>query len=196
MQHLKPNQQKVFDFLKQRAQDGLPPTVREICKHTGLKSTSTVFAILANLEKMGLIEKDGKSSRAIKISGTASQVQVPIVGVVTAGVPIFASQNIEQYMPLSSDVVRKRDVFGLKVKGMSMQNAGILDGDIVYAEKTQTAEQGDIVVALIEDEATVKRYTLDKSGKVVLMPENENFEPIIPDSLTILGKVIASFREY
>ena len=197
MQNLKPNQQKVFDFLKQRAQNGLPPTVREICKQTGIKSTSTVFAILSNLEKMGLIEKDGNSSRAIKIAGASSQVQVPIVGVVTAGLPILATQNIEQYMPLSADVVRSREVFGLKVQGMSMKNAGILDGDIVYAEKINVANEGDIVVALIDDEATVKRFSLDKQGKVILLPENEDFEPIIPDeNLSILGRVIASFREY
>ena len=122
-------------------------------------------------------------------------MSVPLVGVVTAGLPILAIENIEEYLPLPASVSRGREMFALRVKGMSMMNAGILNGDIVYAEKTPSAEQGDIVVALIGDEATVKRLDLS-TGRVVLMPENEAFEPIVPDECEILGRVVASFRQY
>ena len=196
MADLTPNQQKVFDFLLSRSSSGLPPTVREICSATGVRSTSTVFAILTALEEKGLISREGGSSRAIKVESVSAHVDVPLVGTVTAGVPILATENIEQYIPLSADVSRGREVFALKVQGMSMMNAGILDGDIVYAHRTQYADDGDIVVALIDDEATVKRLSHDESGRVILLPENDAFEPIIPDEVSILGKVVASFRQY
>ncbi len=196
MNKLSEKQQKVYDFLLSQSASGLPPTVREICAATGIRSTSTVFALLTALEEKGLITRNGKSSRGIKVEMVSSHVDVPLVGTVTAGLPILATENIEQYIPLPADVARGRDTFALRVKGMSMMNAGILDGDIVYAHRTQTADDGDIVVALIEDEATVKRLTFDKEGRVVLMPENDAFDPIIPDEVSILGKVIASFRQY
>ena len=196
MNKLSEKQQKVYDFLLSQSASGFPPTVREICAATGIRSTSTVFAMLTALEEKGLITRNGKSSRGIKVEMVSSHVDVPLVGTVTAGLPILATENIEQYIPLPADVARGRDTFALRVKGMSMMNAGILDGDIVYAHRTQTADDGDIVVALIEDEATVKRLTFDKEGRVVLMPENDAFDPIIPDEVSILGKVIASFRQY
>ena len=196
MAELTANQQKVYDFLLSRSSSGLPPTVREICSATGVRSTSTVFAILTALEEKGLISRDGGSSRAIKVEMVSAHVDVPLWGEVRAGRPILATENIEQYIPLPADVARGREMFALRVKGMSMMNAGILDGDIVYAHRTQTADDGDIVVALIEDEATVKRLSHDDKGKVILLPENDAFEPIIPDEVSILGKVVASFRQY
>ena len=193
---LKPNQQKVFDYLRQRAGDAVPPTVREICSATGIRSTSTVFNVLTALEELGLIIRDNGSSRSVRIASAASSVSVPLVGEVAAGIPILAQENIEQYIPLPSDISRGREIFALRVKGMSMMNAGILDGDIVYAERCQSAERGEIVVALIGDEATVKRLDFLGDGKVALMPENDAFEPIIPDEVTILGRLVASFRKY
>ncbi len=193
---LKPNQQKVFDYLRKCSGDPVPPTVREICKATGIRSTSTVFLALSTLEEMGLIIRDGGSSRSVRIAGTASSVSVPLLGVVTAGAPILAQENIEQYLPLPAEVSRGREVFALRVQGMSMMNAGILDGDIVYAERCSNAERGEIVIALIEDEATVKRLDYLDDGRVVLMPENDAFEPIIPETVAILGRLVASFRKY
>ena len=192
---LNSKQQKVYDFLLECESRGLPPTVREICAATGLGSTSTAFSILNALEEKGLITRASGSSRAISVVSAAKSVSVPLVGVVTAGLPILAIENIEEYLPLPASVSRGREMFALRVKGMSMMNAGILSGDIVYAEKTPSAEQGDIVVALIGDEATVKRLDLS-TGRVVLMPENEAFEPIVPDECEILGRVVASFRQY
>ena len=192
---LNSKQQKVYDFLLECESRGLPPTVREICAATGLGSTSTAFSILNSLEEKGLITRASGSSRAISVVSAAKSVSVPLVGVVTAGLPILAIENIEEYLPLPASVSRGREMFALRVKGMSMMNAGILNGDIVYAEKTPSAEQGDIVVALIGDEATVKRLDLS-TGRVVLMPENEAFEPIVPDECEILGRVVASFRQY
>ena len=193
---LKPNQQKVFDYLLAREGEGLPPTVREICAATGIRSTSTVFAILGALERAGLIEREEGSSRAVRIAGHTRSVAVPLVGAVAAGLPILAQENVESYLTLPADVSRGREVFALRVQGLSMKNAGILDGDIVYAERTAAAEEGDIVVALIGDEATVKRLSYREDGRVVLLPENEDFDPILPDRVIILGKLIASFRQY
>lgn len=196
MSDLSVNQQKVYDLLLSRSASGLPPTVREICSATGIRSTSTVFGILTALEEKGLISREGGSSRAIKVEMVSAHIDVPLVGTVTAGMPILATENIEQYIPLSADVARGRDMFALRVKGMSMMNAGILDGDIVYAHRTQYADDGDIVVALIEDEATVKRLSHNERGAVVLLPENDAFEPIVPDEVSVIGKVVASFRQY
>ena len=196
MSDLSVNQQKVYDLLLSRSASGLPPTVREICSATGIRSTSTVFGILTALEEKGLISREGGSSRAIKVEMVSAHIDVPLVGTVTAGLPILATENIEQYIPLSADVARGRDMFALRVKGMSMMNAGILDGDIVYAHRTQYADDGDIVVALIDDEATVKRLSHNERGAVVLLPENDAFEPIVPDEVSVIGKVVASFRQY
>lgn len=193
---LKPSQQKVFDYLLAREGEGLPPTVREICAATGIKSTSTVFAILGALERAGLIEREGGSSRAVRIAGHSRSVSVPLVGAVAAGQPILAQENVETYLSLPAELARGREIFALRVKGTSMKNAGILDGDVVYAERTAAAEAGDIVVALIEDEATVKRLAFEEDGRPVLLPENEEFEPIRPEQMAILGKLIASFRRY
>lgn len=192
---LKPNQQKVLDYIRSRSEGGLPPTVREICAATGLRSTSTVAGILNALEQQGYIERDGGSSRAIRLAGASGGVYVPLVGTVTAGQPITAVQNIDGYLPFPADAARGREIFALRVSGMSMRDAGILDGDIIYAERTETAENGEIVVALLDDEATVKRFYRE-GGHFRLQPENDSFTPIITDSVAVLGRVISVFRIY
>lgn len=187
---------RVLDYLRRRSADGLPPTVREICAATGIKSTSTVHTILRALEEQGLIVRDAHASRAIQVEGMAPAARVPLVGVVTAGVPILAEENIEEYLPFPGGAARGRTLFALRVKGLSMKNAGILDGDVVYAERADDAENGEIVIALVgREEATVKRF-FRENGRVRLEPENPDFSPIVSDEIRVLGRVIASFREY
>ena len=152
------SQQKVYDYLKSRTRDGLPPTVREICLATGLRSTSSVHAHLKTLEREGYIIRDPGLNRAIHIVGERSAVQVPIVGRVAAGQPILAEQHIEGYVPFSPPHGSGEEYFALNVRGDSMKMAGILNGDIVVARQTSTVHDGEIVVALIEDEATVKTF--------------------------------------
>lgn len=199
----KPNltekQQLVYNFLFKSMADSIPPTVREICSATGIKSTSTVHAILTALEENGYISRDAKSSRAIRIEGTSGATQVPVLGKVTAGKPILAVEDIEDYIPYPMDYSSQFSdgLFGLRVSGLSMRDAGILDGDIIIADKNLSYRHGDIVVALIDDEATVKTFH-NKAGEIILMPENPDYEPIIPqrENLQILGKVVGSFRKY
>lgn len=186
-------QKKVYEYLIEKASTGLPPTVREIAAKIGIKSTSTVHGILSALEQKGLIERDRYNSRAIKIAGAKEVRQIPVLGKVTAGEPILAFEDIKDYIPFTTS--RGDGIFALNVTGLSMKNAGIMDGDIVVADKQASTREGDIVVALIEDEATVKRLAFE-NGKAVLMPENEDFSPIRPDSLEILGKVIGCIRKY
>jgi len=190
------SQQKVYEYLKGRMENGLPPTVREICKATGLKSTSSVHAHLKSLEKMGLITRERGLNRAIHLAGEQPTVQVPILGQVAAGKPILAVEEVEGYLPYAP-FKRAGDekYFALNVKGESMKNAGILDGDIVIAQQTSTALDGEIVVAMIEDEATVKRLFREKDC-VRLQPENPDFEPIYSKDVQILGKVVAVYRFY
>ena len=193
---LSPKQAAVLQFLRESLSGGLPPTVREICQATGIKSTSTVHGILAALEEYGYISRDPKASRAIRIEGTAQAAQVPLIGKVTAGVPILAVEQIEDYIPYPTGGADREDgLFALRVSGYSMKNAGILDGDIVVANRDLQARQGDIVIALMEDEATVKRLMFEK-GRVVLMPENPDFSPIYPENPVILGKVVGCMRRY
>lgn len=190
------SQQKVYDYLKYRLENGLPPTVREICRATGLKSTSSVHAHLRSLEKAGYITRDEGLNRAIHIAGEQDTIQVPVLGRVAAGVPILAVEEAEGYVPYAP---RRRSsdekFFALNVRGESMKNAGILDGDIVVALQTPTALDGEIVVALIGEEATVKRLYREKD-RVRLQPENPEFEPIYARDVQILGKVVAVFRYY
>ena len=195
LKKLNKSQERILAYLKERAQDGLPPSVREICNATGLKSTSTVHAHLKTLEENGYITRDAGLNRAIHIAGGERSVQVPILGQVTAGLPILAVEDVEGYVPLNESQSRGRDLFALRVKGYSMKNAGILDGDIIVANRDLQARQGDIVVALMEDEATVKRLVFEK-GRVVLMPENPDFSPIYPENPVILGKVVGCMRRY
>ena len=190
---LKEKQLKVYNFLVKKISAGLPPTVREICNATGIKSTSTVHEILNVLEENGYIYRDARYSRAIRIEGATESAQVPVIGKVTAGQPILAVEEIEDYIPYPT-----RDaegLFALRVSGYSMKNIGIMDGDIVVAQKDAYIKEGDIVIGMDGDSATVKRY-IKENGRVVFMPENEDFEPIYPENPSILGKVIGSYRKY
>lgn len=192
------SQQKILDFIKKEIeQKGYPPSVREICAAVGLKSTSTVHAHLNHLEEQGLIRRDSTKPRALEvIDGTQSRGRsVPLVGRVTAGLPILAIENIEEYLTLPHDMLGKDDLFCLRVQGESMIDAGILDGDIIIVREQNNAENGEIVVAMIEDEATVKTLNR-KNGKTWLMPENPDYEPIDGDRAEILGKVVAVVRKY
>ena len=195
MKPLTKSQQKIYDFLKDRSQYGIPPSVREICAATGLKSTSTVHAHLKALENLGYISRDAGLNRAIPIEGCEQTAQVPILGKVTAGLPILAVEEIQGYLPITASQQRGRELFALTVQGESMKNAGILDGDYVVVERTPTARDGDIVVALIEDEATVKRLYRE-TDCVRLQPENDAFEPIYAKEVIILGKVVSVVRYY
>ena len=193
MKPLTKSQQKIYDFLKSEMAKGVPPTVREICNATGLSSTSTVHTQLKTLEKLGYITRSEGRNRSIHLNGVESTTQVPIVGNVTAGLPILAVEEVEGYIPFPER--GSRELFALHVKGMSMKNAGILDGDYVIAEKVPSAENGEIVVALIDDEATVKRFFKEKDG-IRLQPENEDFEPIYTKEMSVLGRVISVIRYY
>ncbi|MBS5344724.1 MAG: transcriptional repressor LexA [Clostridium sp.] len=195
MKPLTKSQQRIFDFLKDRSQYGIPPSVREICAATGLKSTSTVHAHLKALENLGYISRDAGLNRAIHIEGCEQTAQVPILGKVTAGLPILAVEEVQGYLPITASQQRGRELFALTVQGESMKNAGILDGDYVVVERTPTARDGDIVVALIEDEATVKRLYRE-TDCVRLQPENDAFEPIYAKEVLILGKVVSVVRYY
>mgnify|MGYP000889346713 FL=1 len=203
-QALSEKQKKILDFLKQEIlTKGYPPSVREICDAVGLKSTSTVHGYLERLEKKGLIRRDPTKPRAIEILDDTTYVfkkeliNVPIVGRVTAGQPILAVENIEDTFPIPAQYLHNKnnDVFMLTVEGDSMVEAGILDGDMVLVEKKPTAQNGDIVVALIEDEATVKKFYKEKEY-IRLQPENSAMEPIIVKDVTILGKVIGVIRMF
>lgn len=197
MEKLKPKEQKVYDYIAKSLRDnGYAPSVRDICRDLGYKSTSTVHMYLNRLDMFGYISKDDGKSRALKLTDdTMPKVSaVPLLGVVTAGQPILANENLEGYVGYMS----KRDtdsLFALRVKGESMIDAGILDGDIIIAEKTCYAENGEIVVAMIDDEATVKRF-FRENGKYRLQPENSTMQPIICDEVLILGKVVAIQRNY
>lgn len=196
MKKLSKSQQKVYDYLVECSEDGRVPSVREICEATGLKSTSTIHLHLKNLEEKGLIEREHGVNRCIKVVGRGEKItNVPVLGRVAAGNPILAVEEIEEYVPIAESVRRGRELFALRVQGESMINAGILDGDIVVVHRTPTADNGDIVVALVEDSATVKRFYKEK-GHFRLQPENDNFEPIIVNELILLGKVITLIRNY
>ena len=190
---LKEKQQKVYDFLILKRADRIPPTVREICKATGIRSTSTVHSILTALEEMEYITVDRKNSRGIRINGEAPSSMVPLVGKITAGKPILAVEEIEDYIPYPTKT--SDGLFALKVVGYSMKDVGILDGDIIVADKSKPCKSGDIVVGMDGDEATVKRLLI-KNGEIIYMPENPDFEPIHPEEPMILGKVVGSFRSY
>lgn len=192
---LKENERRVYDCLKSRMENGIPPTVREICRATGLKSTSSVHAYLRMLEEKGLITRDRGLNRAIHLAGEQTTVQVPILGRVAAGNPILAVEEADGFLPYSPRYAGDGEYFALHVKGESMKNAGILDGDFVVALRTPTALDGEIVVALIGEEATVKRLYREKN-RIRLQPENPDFEPIYAQDVLILGKVTAVFRYY
>ena len=186
-------QLKVYNLLVKLLAKGVPPSVREICAGTGIKSTSTVHAILGTLEENGYIERDARNSRSIRIAGAAQTSQVPLIGRVTAGQPILAVEEIEDYIPY--DAGGREGLFALRVVGLSMKDIGILDGDIVIADKDAVARPGDIIIGMDGDEATVKRLVV-KDGQIIFMPENPDFDPIYPENPSVLGKVVGSYRRY
>lgn len=190
---LSENEKRVFEYIKQRLEDGYPPTVREICSEFGFKSTSTAHRYIASLTEKGLLEKASNQNRAIKLVGS-NGVKVPLVGTVTAGQPITAIEEITDYLNFQPERHYTNPLFALKVRGESMINAAILDGDIVIVEQVPVAENGEIVVALVENEsATVKRF-YKEDGHFRLQPENDTMEPIIVDEVKILGRVVAVIR--
>jgi repressor LexA len=191
-------QQEIFDFIKRySARHGYPPTVRDIGKAIGLTSSSTVHAHLANLEKIGLLRRDPTKPRAMEILDKAKRAVMPsglpLVGRVAAGSPILAEENIEEHLDVPSVAGGDQGDYVLRVTGDSMKNAGILEGDYVVVHSQDTAQDGDIVVALLEDEATVKRF-FKESDHVRLQPENEALEPILTREVEVLGRVVGVFR--
>ena len=189
-------QRRIYEFLVERSSDGVPPSVREIGAAVGLRSTSSVQSNLDALEAAGYIQRDPLLKRSIRIMGQTDNItQVPILGTVTAGAPILAVEQIEGYFPYTGTVSSDKQLFALHVRGESMIQAGILDGDLIIAEKTPFARNGEIVIALIEDEATCKTF-YKENGHFRLQPENDTYEPIIVDECSILGKVVAVMRYY
>ena len=185
-------QQRILEYLNEFIEEnGYPPTVREICAAVGLKSTATVSYHLTELKRLGKIQSDAGKRRAISLPEQARSGRIPIVGVVTAGYPILATENIEGSLPWDGD----SSCFALRIKGDSMIGAGILDGDKVVVRPQPEAQNGEIVIALIEDEATCKRFHRDRTG-VWLLPENPEYEPIDGTNAVIIGKVKAVIREY
>ena len=193
------NQQKILDFIRSEIETkGYPPSVREICAAVGLRSTSSVHMHLTQLEKQGVIRRDATKPRALELldSPLSRGRSVPLVGKVTAGQPILAIENIEDYLIIPNDLAaQEEDLFALRVQGESMIEAGILDGDIVVVHSQEQAENGDIVVALIDDEATLKRIFYE-DGHVRLQPENHAMAPIIVDHADVRGNLVALVRRF
>lgn len=185
----------VYEYVRQRASEGFVPSVREICAELGIKSTSTAHRSLSKLVEAGLIERQGENlNRSIRLAGDNNNIKVPVLGTVTAGQPITAIQDIEGYISFKTRKHYDGKLFALKVRGESMINAAILDGDTVIVEQTSAAENGEIVVALVDgSDATVKRF-YKENGHYRLQPENDTMEPIILDSVAILGRVVAVLR--
>ncbi len=201
-QGLSSKQQEILEYIKQEIlKKGYPPAVRDICEAVDLKSTSSVHSHLSTLEKKGYIRRDPAKPRAIEVCDDSfnnvrtDTVSIPVVGQVAAGQPILAEQNIENYFPIPMEYVPHGEAFILKVKGDSMINIGIFSGDQVLVENTQDVRNGDIVVALIEDSATVKTF-YKENGHIRLQPENDTMDPIIVDDCMILGKVFGVYRFY
>ncbi len=206
---LSPRQENILDFINEKIRDeGYPPSVREIAKAVDLSSSATVHSHLKKLEELGYLKRDASKPRALSVThfgeidsadtgrSANEMVFVPVLGSIAAGTPILAEENIEDYFPLSPDFVRDQNqVFMLNVHGDSMVNAGIFDRDMVIVRKQDTAINGEIIAAMIEDEATVKRFFRDES-EIRLMPENDHMEPIVLKDVAILGKVIGIIRKY
>ena len=193
-------QQEILEYIKESILNkGYPPAVREICEAVHLSSTSSVHSHLETLEKNGYIRRDPTKPRTIEICDDSFQMMrremtsIPVIGRVAAGQPILATENIQGYFPLPVEHVPNADTFILKVKGESMINAGIFDGDIIFVEKTNNVRNGDTVVALIDDSATVKTF-YKEAGHIRLQPENDSMEPIIVENCEIIGKVFGVFR--
>lgn len=186
--------EEVYQFLKKFiAENGYAPTVREICKHCSLKSTADAFNILNRLAEDGLINKTNNRNRAYSLKSNTNNVSVPLVGTVAAGTPIFASENYEDYFNLPLNFFSGDDLFMLNVSGSSMKDIGMFDGDKIVVKKQASANNGDIVVALVDDSATVKRF-FRRDGKIILHPENSEMDDFVFDEVTILGKVVGLMR--
>ena len=201
-QKISAKQKEILDYIKEEIlKKGYPPTVREICETVHLKSTSSVHSHLETLEKKGYIRKDPTKPRAIEICDDSFQMvrtemaSLPVVGTVAAGQPILAQEHIESYFPIPAEVVPPGEAFVLKVKGDSMINAGIFSGDQIFVQSCNTAHNGDTVVALVDDSATVKTF-YKENGHIRLQPDNDTMEPIIVADCQILGKVFGVFRLY
>ncbi len=200
---LSAKQQQILDYIKEEIlKRGYPPTVRDICEAVNLKSTSSVFSHLETLEKRGYIRRDPAKPRTIEIIDDSfnmvrtEMVSLPVIGTVAAGEPILAEQNITNYFPVPAEMVPNGEPsFVLKVKGDSMINAGIFSGDQIFVQCCNSASNGDTVVALVDDSATVKTFYKEK-GHIRLQPENDTMDPIIVDDCQILGKVFGVFRLY
>ena len=193
------NQQRILDYIKSEIQaKGYPPSVREIANAVGLKSTSTVHGHLQRLEKRGLLHRDAMKPRAMEVVGDPNFVRnsttaVPVVGHVQAGLPILAEENLEDYVPIPDVMLGNGNHFILRVHGESMIDAGIMDGDYIIVRQQTDAANGDIIVAMLDDSATVKRF-YKEDGQYRLQPENPTMEPIYTKDLTILGEVVSLFR--
>lgn len=192
-------EQRVLDYIKETIRTtGYPPSVREICAALNFKSTSSAHQYISRLADKGYIDKKDLKTRAIRVVGTESTISVPIVGKVAAGEPILAQENIEDYFSIGESFFRqdelKNDNYILKVQGESMINVGINDGDYIIVSKQETARNGQIVVAMIDGNATVKTF-YKENGYIRLQPENDTMEPIIVKDVTILGKVVGLFRK-
>ncbi|MCH5148999.1 MAG: transcriptional repressor LexA [Clostridiales bacterium] len=182
----------VFKFIQEFiSENGYAPCVREVCKACNIKSTATVFSVINRLKERGLLEKSDIKRRAISLK--SKTVSVPIVGTVAAGQPIFANETYEGYVSLPDNFFSGEDLFILNVQGTSMIKIGIFDGDKVVVRKQDTADNGDIVVALVDDSATVKRF-FKRNGKFILHPENDDMDDLIYDEVSILGKVVGLMR--
>lgn len=200
MEDIKDRQSQIFKFLKTYTENkGYPPSVREICEAVGLKSTSSVHGHLKKLEEKGLIKRDPTKPRALEImdhNNKKEMINIPIIGKVTAGLRILATENIEDSFPIPLDYIKHdKELFMLNISGDSMINAGIFNGDLAIIEKCNTALNGDIIVALIENEATLKRF-FRENNYIRLQPENDHMDPIIVKECSILGKLVGIFRTY
>jgi repressor LexA len=208
LEELTKSQQKIYDFIKQEIRrTGMPPSIREIMSATEFHSTSSVHLHLNSLERKGYIERPKSKNRCIRVleEGFYNTLEdesdknipefstIPIVGTVSAGLPILASENIDGYFPIPVDYLPNNDTFMLRIRGNSMINAGIFNNDLVLVNQQPTAENNDIVIALLDDSATCKRF-FREDGHVRLQPENDEYEPIIVRNVKILGKVIGLFR--
>jgi repressor LexA len=189
MRKVTENEKMVFEFIKDRIEEGYPPTVREICAEFGFKSTSTAHRYINNLTAKGLLEKGNNQNRAIRLTG-GNGMKIPLVGTVTAGIPITAIEEITDYISFQPARHYSNPLFALKVRGESMINAAILDGDVVVIEQTPYAENGDIVCALVDNESATIKTFYKEDGHYRLQPENDIMDPIIVDEVSILGKVV------
>ncbi|OFW64798.1 MAG: repressor LexA [Actinobacteria bacterium RBG_19FT_COMBO_36_27] len=206
-ENVSPRQEKILDYINKKIKEsGYPPSIREIAKAVNLSSSATVHSHLKKLEKKGYLKRNQSKPRAISVltrhgdetaaGGFNNMIYIPVVGKIAAGKPILAEENIEDYFPLTPDFVKgKKEVFILHVRGDSMVNAGILDRDYIVVRKQENAINGEIIVALLEDEATVKRF-FKTDKKIKLMPENDYMEPIVVKDVKIIGKVIGVIRKY